>query len=169
MTIAFSIEPDERTHKYIQQWRFEYDRKLIKINYPHICVVGPQKMRVNPKRVGPHAGHVLHALKSIKIHVEKPFYQKEGEYFDVYLAIANPEDLLLYRHCLYETALFGSLPDEDMFPHIRIAHQLDEETAETAQLAIQKEKWNASFFLRELAFYHRQGEAPFERKQVYEF
>lgn len=166
MTIAFSFQPDEKAQKFITQCRYHYDRNLLKINMPYLCVVGPQKMRVNPKRVIPHVEHTMRKSKATRIQLHTAKYIQVGEYYDVYIAVKNEEDLLPYRHQLYETALFGSLPDESFFPHIRIAHQIEEENAQRIVEELNNSRIHHSFIVRDLVFCVRQQESEWEEQYV---
>jgi 2'-5' RNA ligase len=125
MEICICIEPDNQLKKKIDDFRYHYDRRLLKQSYPYICAFGPYPDYVNLKQFIPKLKSFLRGKKRFRIQTDIfAFLEREQK---IFLDINQKGELReIYDFILKHFNLEEQ--ESEYFPHILIArnHSLPE-------------------------------------------
>ncbi len=124
MEFCIEIKPDENLKKIVDNFRYHYDRKLIKEKYPYLIVFGPVKGFINMITLTKELNRMVKKMKRFKLTADVVGYQESEK--NIFLNIYHKGQMKeIYNFFINHLDL---KENPYYFPHITLArnHTLEE-------------------------------------------
>ncbi len=149
MEINLVIPLDQKGQKKIDQYRFQYDRKLLKICEPAVEFMPPIETFMNLRYFQKEIPPLLHGINRFKLQFSKVGTDIPGQSL-IYFSIEKSNSLISVMRKLMKVSVLKEFIDEEYIPRVLIYREEDIETAEDIYQSLQEEDLNYHFFASQI-------------------
>lgn len=150
MLVNFVILLDDKAKKKVDQYRFKYDRRLIKLKEPAVYVSDPVECFLNIKKLNSEIESIMGGMSRFKVNIEGvgSFYPDQPS---LHFLVEENKSILAIKRKLAKVDIFSENYNEDYIPNIPFYELDDEDEAESVLEEVEGEPLRYDFFASALA------------------
>lgn len=167
MLVNVVILLDDKAKKKVDQYRFKYDRRLIKLKEPAVYIAQPVECFLNIKKLNSEIESALGGLSRFKINIDGTgsFYPDEPS---LHFLVEENKSILAIKRKLSKVDIFSEDYNEDYLPNIPFYELDDEDEAESVLEEVEDDPLKYDFFATEIAVIMKDKSEEWEiMSQVY--
>ncbi len=161
MKVKVVIPLDTKGQKIVNQYRFQYDRPLLKLCEASVELIPSVQTFMNLKTLKEQLSPILQGFKRFKVHFNAVEYGLNDS-STLFFSVEGNKHFLALRQKLAKLSIFEELDHGDWFPHVPFCRVDDVEEAETIYGKVMERPIRYDFFASQINLIMRDKEDVWE-------
>jgi len=149
MKVKVVIPLDDGGRKKVDQYRFQFDRKLIKVFEPAIELIPPINYFDNIRNIINNFNNIMHGLKRFKVKIDK-IVTDIPEENALSFTIEEDKSINMLIHKLLRSNYFVENESQNFVPYILIYNNGDKNESESIYDSIVIDNFKHDFFVSQI-------------------
>ncbi len=149
MKLSIVAPLDSKAKKMLEQFRYEYDRKLLKLFEPVVEIIPPIECYTNIKKLQKTLTDIFRSISRFKIKING-IGSALPDYVSLHFMVEHEKKLSSLRDQLTNLHDFSELKDTEFTPHIPFFRFGDIDDAEEIYESLKDTSYKHQFFVTQL-------------------
>ncbi len=149
MKVKVVIPLDTKGQKIVNQYRFQYDRPLLKLCEPAVELIPSVQTFMNLKTLKEQLSLILQGFKRFKVYFDEIEYGL-NESSTLFFTVEANKHFTALKQELVKLSIFGELDHGDWFPHVPFCRVHDTEEAEIVYGEVMERPVKHDFFASQI-------------------